>query len=83
MRRQALGRQCGYLDDRFFAADLPRLLLQMKQQRIESISQRGKIESSSHETHLVQANHESARTTGLYDRRNDQLTLDEVERTLI
>jgi site-specific recombinase XerD len=25
------------------------------------------------------ANHESARTTGLYDRRNDQLTLDEVE----
>jgi integrase/recombinase XerD len=29
------------------------------------------------------ANHESARTTGLYDRRNDQLTLDEVERILI
>lgn len=26
------------------------------------------------------ANHESARTTGLYDRRDDQLTLDEVER---
>ena len=29
------------------------------------------------------ANHESARTTGLYDRRADQLTLDEVERILI
>ena len=29
------------------------------------------------------ANHESARTTGLYDRRNDQLSLDEVERILI
>lgn len=29
------------------------------------------------------ANHESPRTTGLYDRRNDQLTLDEVERILI
>lgn len=29
------------------------------------------------------ANHESARTTGLYDRRDDQLTLDEVERILI
>lgn len=29
------------------------------------------------------ANHESARTTGLYDRRHDQLTLDEVERILI
>jgi integrase len=29
------------------------------------------------------ANHESARTTGLYDRRNDQLTLDEVERIVI
>ena len=28
-------------------------------------------------------NHESARTTGLYDRRDDQLTLDEVERILI
>lgn len=26
------------------------------------------------------ANHESARTTGLYDRRNDQVSLDEVER---
>jgi site-specific recombinase XerD len=25
------------------------------------------------------ANHESARTTGLYDRRNDQVSLDEVE----
>ena len=29
------------------------------------------------------ANHESAHTTGLYDRRNDQLSLDEVERILI
>lgn len=29
------------------------------------------------------ANHESARTTGLYDRRNDQASLDEVERILI
>jgi site-specific recombinase XerD len=29
------------------------------------------------------ANHESARTTGLYDRRDDQLSLDEVERILI
>ena len=26
------------------------------------------------------AGHESARTTGLYDRRNDQIALDEVER---
>jgi len=29
------------------------------------------------------ANHESARTTGLYDRRNDRVSLDEVERILI
>lgn len=29
------------------------------------------------------ANHESARTTGLYDRRDDQVNLDEVERILI
>jgi len=29
------------------------------------------------------ANHESARTTGLYDRRHDQVTLDEVERIFI
>lgn len=29
------------------------------------------------------ANHESARTTSLYDRRNDQITLHEVERILI
>jgi hypothetical protein len=27
--------------------------------------------------------HEIARTTGLYDRRNDQVSLDEVERILI
>lgn len=29
------------------------------------------------------ANHESARTTGLYNRRPDQVCLDEVERILI
>ena len=29
------------------------------------------------------ANHESARTTGLYDRRDDQVSLDEIERILI
>jgi integrase len=29
------------------------------------------------------AAHESARTTGLYDRRGDEITLDEVERILI
>jgi integrase len=29
------------------------------------------------------ANHESARTTGLYDRRDDQVSLDEVERIVI
>jgi site-specific recombinase XerD len=29
------------------------------------------------------ANHESARTTGLYDRRNDRVSLDEVERIVI
>ena len=29
------------------------------------------------------ANHESARTTGLYDRRNDQVSLDEIERIVI
>lgn len=29
------------------------------------------------------ANHESARTTGLYDRRENQISLDEVERILI
>ena len=29
------------------------------------------------------ANHESARTTGLYDRGNDQVSLDEVERIVI
>ena len=29
------------------------------------------------------ANHESARTTGLYDRRDDQVSLDEVERIII
>jgi hypothetical protein len=29
------------------------------------------------------ANHESSRTTGLYDRRNDQVSLDEIERIVI
>lgn len=29
------------------------------------------------------AAHDSARTTGLYDRRDDEITLDEVERILI
>jgi len=29
------------------------------------------------------ANHESSRTTGLYDRRQDQVSLDEVERIMI
>jgi integrase len=29
------------------------------------------------------ANHESARTTGLYDRRDDAVSLDEVERIVI
>ena len=29
------------------------------------------------------ANHESAKTTKLYDRRKDELTLDEVERITI
>ena len=38
----------------------------------------GKLEIAQH-----MANHESARTTGLYDRRNDPVSLDEVERILI
>ena len=29
------------------------------------------------------ANHESARTTGLYDRRDDEVSLDEVEKIVI
>lgn len=29
------------------------------------------------------ANHESARTTGLCDRHNDQVSLDEIERIII
>ena len=29
------------------------------------------------------ANHESARTTGLYNRQNDQVSVDEVERIVI
>lgn len=29
------------------------------------------------------ANHESVPTTALYDRRNDQVSLDEIERVLI
>ena len=35
----------------------------------------GKLEIAQH-----MAGHESARTTGLYDRRSDEVTLDEVER---
>ena len=35
------------------------------------------------ETAQKMANHESARTTGLYDRSDDQLTLDEIERVTI
>jgi hypothetical protein len=31
----------------------------------------------------VMAGHESARTTGLYDRRGDDVSLDEVERIVI
>lgn len=38
----------------------------------------GKLKVAQH-----MANHESARTTGLYDRRNDLGPLDEVERILI
>lgn len=33
--------------------------------------------------HGLSANHESVRITGHYDRRNDQVSLDEVERILI
>lgn len=29
------------------------------------------------------ANHESARTTGLYDRRSDEVSLDEIERIIL
>ena len=39
-------------------------------------------ESGRFEIAQQMAHHESARTTGLYDRRNDQLTLDEVEMLL-
>jgi site-specific recombinase XerD len=38
----------------------------------------GKLEIAQH-----MANHESARTTGLYDRRSDDVSLDEVERIMI
>ena len=38
----------------------------------------GRLEVAQH-----MANHESARTTGLYDRRKDQMSVDEVERILI
>lgn len=38
----------------------------------------GKLETAQH-----MAAHESARTTGLYDRRNDAISLDEVERIVI
>jgi hypothetical protein len=38
----------------------------------------GKLEHAQH-----MAAHESSRTTGLYDRRKDEVTLDEVERILL
>jgi predicted methyltransferase len=38
----------------------------------------GKLEVAQH-----MAAHESARTTGLYDRRGDEISLDEVERIAI
>ncbi len=42
------------------------------------LKNRGKLEVAQQ-----MANHESARTTGLYDRRNDQVNLDEIERIVI
>ena len=45
---------------------------------IEYLRNGGKLETAQR-----MANHESARTTGLYDRRDDQVSLDEVERILI
>ncbi len=44
----------------------------------EYLSNGGKLEVAQQ-----MANHESARTTGLYGRRNDRVSLDEVERILI
>ena len=44
----------------------------------EYLRNSGKLEIDQH-----MANHERARTTALYDRRDDQLTLDEVVRILI
>jgi integrase len=44
----------------------------------EYLRNRGKLEIAQQ-----MANHESARTTELYDRRDDQVSLDEVERILI
>jgi hypothetical protein len=38
----------------------------------------GKLEHAQH-----MAAHESSRTTGLYDRRKDEVTLDEVERIIL
>ena len=38
----------------------------------------GKLEHAQH-----MAAHESSRTTGLYDRRKDEITLDEVERIIL
>ena len=40
----------------------------------------GKLEVAQH---LANANHESPRTTKLYDRRQDEISLDEVERIAI
>ena len=44
----------------------------------EYLRNRGKLEVAQQ-----MANHENSRTTGLYDRRNDQVSLDEVESILI
>jgi hypothetical protein len=44
----------------------------------DNLSREGKLEIA-----RQMANHESARTTGLNDRRDDQVSLDEVERILI
>jgi site-specific recombinase XerD len=44
----------------------------------EYLSNGGKLEVAQ-----LMANHESARTTGLYEPRDDQISLDEVERILI
>lgn len=92
--RTAIGRT-GQLSDRPMSqSDVYRMI----QRRAESIGIRTKIgchtfratgiteylrNGGKLEVAQQMANHESARTTGLYDRRNDQVSLDEVERILI